>query len=113
MFKPAAGSWECTGCYTRNSQRNQYCVSCDTPKDPSMPPKPKASGGFLINSQAPDVKGTFSFGIPQQVSFLSSNIWIAGKVALGCCVFALDRMKLYTEDRKKLISYLWLFEKTR
>lgn len=65
LFKPAAGSWECKQCYVVNSQSNQYCAACDKPKDPSMPPKPKTSGGFLINSQAPDTKPTFSFGIPQ------------------------------------------------
>ncbi|OXU29741.1 hypothetical protein TSAR_012326 [Trichomalopsis sarcophagae] len=65
LFKPAAGSWECKQCYVVNSQSNQYCAACDKAKDPSMPPKPKTTGGFLINSQAPDTKPTFSFGIPQ------------------------------------------------
>ena len=65
MSKPPTGSWECKQCYVTNTQSNVYCATCDTPKDPSMPPKPKTTGGFLINSQTPDAKTTFTFGMPQ------------------------------------------------
>lgn len=43
LFKPTAGSWECTACYVRNNPDQKLCLSCETPKPgceaekPSMP----------------------------------------------------------------------------
>ncbi|XP_058807194.1 E3 SUMO-protein ligase RanBP2-like isoform X2 [Phymastichus coffea] len=65
MFKPASTSWSCKGCKITNNQSSQYCVACDMPQDPSMPPKPKASGGFMIGFGATSANPTFTFGMPQ------------------------------------------------
>lgn len=63
LFKPASDSWECQICYIRNSKSNSYCVACDSPSDPSLPPKPK-SGGFGVKPSVPGATTTFTFGIP-------------------------------------------------
>lgn len=59
LFKLAAGSWNCQGCYLINSGVNVYCVACDKPKDPSLPPKPQTNA-FQLNASSTT---TFSFGI--------------------------------------------------
>ncbi|CAL7942946.1 unnamed protein product [Xylocopa violacea] len=64
MFKPPIGSWKCTCCEIVNAAKSNYCVACDTPKDPSLPPKPKTDG-FQISTSSSTVTPTFSFGIPQ------------------------------------------------
>ena len=64
MFKPAAGSWTCQGCYMVNKGSDSYCPACDAPKDPSMPPKPKASI-FDTSKESSSSTPTFTFGIPQ------------------------------------------------
>ncbi|TGZ32049.1 E3 SUMO-protein ligase RanBP2 [Temnothorax longispinosus] len=66
LFKSPAGSWTCTGCYIVNSGTNAYCVACDSPKDPSQPPKPQQANIFQLNaSPGATSMTTFSFGIPQ------------------------------------------------
>nr|XP_012149245.1 PREDICTED: E3 SUMO-protein ligase RanBP2-like isoform X1 [Megachile rotundata] len=115
MFKPAAGSWECEACYTRNSATDMkclaceaprpsasdkagisttssfpqvskpvdsswkckcsnvnaadknYCVICDAPKDPSLPPKPKTAG-FILSTNTSAPVTPFTFGIPQDAN---------------------------------------------
>ncbi|XP_076685558.1 E3 SUMO-protein ligase RanBP2 [Andrena cerasifolii] len=67
MFKPPAGSWKCDACYIVNTAGNSYCVACDTPKDPSMPPKPKTDG-FQIGTSNSGATPTFTFGIPQDAT---------------------------------------------
>ncbi|KZC14709.1 RANBP2-like and GRIP domain-containing protein 5/6 [Dufourea novaeangliae] len=63
MFKSPTGSWKCKSCDIFNTFGNNYCVACDTPKDPSIPPKQK-TGGFLISSSTTGTTPTFTFGIP-------------------------------------------------
>lgn len=63
LFKPAAGSWTCQGCYMVNKGADQYCPACDTPKDPSMPPKPKTNS-FALKADSTS-SSTFTFGFPQ------------------------------------------------
>ncbi|XP_076281902.1 E3 SUMO-protein ligase RanBP2 [Lasioglossum baleicum] len=65
MFKLPAGSWKCKICDIVNTSGNNYCVACDTPKDPSIPPKPKTDG-FLISTPTTTATPTFTFGIPQE-----------------------------------------------
>lgn len=66
LFKAPAGSWTCTGCYIVNSGTNVYCVACDSPKDPSQPPKPQQASIFQLNaSSGAAPMTTFSFGIPK------------------------------------------------
>ncbi|KAI4490963.1 hypothetical protein M0802_010539 [Mischocyttarus mexicanus] len=65
LFKKPSGSWECKTCYVSNLETNNYCVACDSPKDPSMPPKRK-TGGFDVGSISSESKSTFTFGIPQE-----------------------------------------------
>ncbi|XP_015598012.1 E3 SUMO-protein ligase RanBP2 isoform X2 [Cephus cinctus] len=63
IFKQPAGSWECKTCCIVNSSSNSYCAACDTPKDPQMPPKPKAFGGFNLSTTS-STASAFTFGIP-------------------------------------------------
>lgn len=63
LFKPKTGSWECKGCYIVNTASNDYCAACDSPKDPSMPAKPKTSGFNIASSSAS--ASSFTFGIPK------------------------------------------------
>ncbi|KAK2578692.1 hypothetical protein KPH14_011660 [Odynerus spinipes] len=65
LFKKPSGSWECKGCYISNLGINNYCIACDTPKDPSMPPKPKTNN-FGLAAVSSESKPTFTFGIPQE-----------------------------------------------
>ncbi|XP_014610617.1 PREDICTED: E3 SUMO-protein ligase RanBP2-like [Polistes canadensis] len=65
LFKKPSGSWECKACYITNLETHNYCVACDSPKDPSMPPKPKTSG-FNVGSISSESISTFTFGIPQE-----------------------------------------------
>lgn len=60
-FKPKAGSWSCTSCYTNNDEKHSYCQACEAPKDNTVPPKPQKlepSGALNLSSSA----GKFSFG---------------------------------------------------
>ncbi|XP_077300108.1 ranBP2-like and GRIP domain-containing protein 3 [Arctopsyche grandis] len=54
-FKPKVGSWDCKACYINNDASNDYCVACDSPKDPGMPKKEKK-----VEFDGPK----FTFGIP-------------------------------------------------
>ncbi|KAF7383629.1 hypothetical protein HZH66_012979 [Vespula vulgaris] len=65
LFKKPSGSWECKECYISNLETYNYCVACDSPKDPSMPPKQKTSG-FSVGLIPTESKPTFTFGIPQE-----------------------------------------------
>lgn len=38
-FKPKPGMWECKSCYIRNEPSSVYCLSCESPKDDSVPKK--------------------------------------------------------------------------
>ncbi|KAK1127033.1 hypothetical protein K0M31_004646 [Melipona bicolor] len=72
MFKPPAGSWKCKTCDIVNAAETNYCVACDTPKDPSLPPKPKTDG-FQISTSSSGVPPTFTFGIPQDTTKKSTS----------------------------------------
>ncbi|XP_076639687.1 E3 SUMO-protein ligase RanBP2 isoform X2 [Colletes latitarsis] len=67
MFKPPPGSWKCNCCEIVNTIGNNYCVACDTPKDPSIPPKPKTDG-FMIGTATSGTTPSFTFGIPQDIN---------------------------------------------
>lgn len=43
-FKPKTGTWECQMCLIRNSSDVNYCVSCENPKNDSVPKKEAAKG---------------------------------------------------------------------
>ena len=72
MFKPPAGSWKCKCCDIVNAAESNYCVACDTPKDLSLPPKPKTDG-FQISTSSSGVTPTFTFGIPQDTTKKSTS----------------------------------------
>lgn len=77
-FKPKPGSWSCKACYVSNDSSTDYCVACESPKEPGMPPKdkkaeleaPKFTFGFnnvstvatVAKETAPN--STFMFGMP-------------------------------------------------
>lgn len=44
LFKPKAGTWECTSCLIRNNPEVLYCISCENPKDASVPKKESSKG---------------------------------------------------------------------
>lgn len=60
LFKPKAGSWSCKACYVTNDADKLHCVSCECPKDDTVPKKEPKSVLNLTDS------GTkFKFGIEQ------------------------------------------------
>nr|XP_034186328.1 ranBP2-like and GRIP domain-containing protein 4 [Osmia lignaria] len=71
MFKPAGASWKCK-CGVVNTGESIYCVICDGPKDPSLPPKPKTDG-FKISGSTSGPTPTFAFGIPQDANKKSTS----------------------------------------
>lgn len=48
-FKPKVGSWECKECYVRNEPTSLYCLSCDAPKDDTVPKKEAAAPKGVSN----------------------------------------------------------------
>ena len=68
-FKPKAGSWECSGCMTRNGADVALCPCCQTPNPNGPPPSSKdgasttpASSSLSSKLSAGVVSGGFSFG---------------------------------------------------
>lgn len=73
LFKPKPGSWSCSGCYTQNTSDNLYCLSCETPKDDTVPKKEAknilattttskftfGSGGFTFGAANADTPSKF------------------------------------------------------
>lgn len=47
LFKPPTGSWECSGCYTRNNATDLKCVACEAPS-PTLTASHK-SGSAVAN----------------------------------------------------------------
>ncbi|XP_030374660.1 E3 SUMO-protein ligase RanBP2 isoform X2 [Scaptodrosophila lebanonensis] len=63
-FKPKAGSWQCSGCYTTNDGTQLYCLCCEAPKDSTVPPKQASlQTGGAINLSTSSA-GKFTFGFP-------------------------------------------------
>lgn len=62
MFKPAAGSWECKGCYTRNAADASQCVACEGPShnSSSSVPAPKNSGKKPLSEMFKPPTGSWS-----------------------------------------------------
>uniref|UniRef100_A0A0C9REL7 RANBP2 protein n=1 Tax=Fopius arisanus TaxID=64838 RepID=A0A0C9REL7_9HYME len=54
MFKPAAGSWECTSCYTRNNSNAQTCIACAAPSGKSEKAVPSSVPLSELFKPAPD-----------------------------------------------------------
>lgn len=65
-FKPKAGSWECQDCFVRNDADKIYCVSCEAPKDNTVPKKETKES---INLDTPGLY--FNFGIPTSTATLA------------------------------------------
>lgn len=60
QFKPQAGSWTCDACYVSNKGDSLYCLSCESPKDSTVPkkdPKPLLGMPLITSSK-------FTFGVP-------------------------------------------------
>lgn len=69
QFKPKADSWECKECYTRNDGGILYCLSCEGPKDSTVPPKSASSNTSTLKGVDLSTGGQqFSFGIPVQTT---------------------------------------------
>ncbi|XP_052888424.1 E3 SUMO-protein ligase RanBP2 [Anopheles moucheti] len=69
QFKPKPGSWNCNDCYLSNGADALYCVSCENPKDDTVPKKSAASGGLLKTAETiPKFSfaagGGFTIGVP-------------------------------------------------
>uniref|UniRef100_A0A182Q0C7 E3 SUMO-protein ligase RanBP2 n=1 Tax=Anopheles farauti TaxID=69004 RepID=A0A182Q0C7_9DIPT len=72
QFKPKPGSWTCNGCYLTNGADTLYCISCENPKDDTVPKKSAAGGDSGLLKSATDTTskfnfaagGGFTFGIP-------------------------------------------------
>ena len=62
-FKPKVGSWECKECYVSNKADTLYCISCDSPKDDTVPKKGITSSSALLTTPAAGGP-KFSFGVP-------------------------------------------------
>lgn len=79
-FKPKVGSWECNGCFIRNEGNIDYCVACDTPRDPSLPKKDTSA------IPPAEIALKFKFGIPSQVATSAppaAPVFHVGPVTLG------------------------------
>ncbi|XP_044270326.1 E3 SUMO-protein ligase RanBP2 [Tribolium madens] len=61
-FKPKEGSWECKTCYIRNDADKTHCMSCESPKDDTIPKKEPEKG---VNLDTGGLK--FTFGVPKSV----------------------------------------------
>lgn len=61
LFKPSAGSWECSGCFVRNNADVTVCPACSTPK-------PGHDKPALAQSSTP-----FSFGIMPTTETVSNT----------------------------------------
>ena len=67
LFKPAEGSWECPGCYSRSSGDVIKCPACATLKPGAKPEdvsKEPASSGFTFGAASAPATGGFTFGKP-------------------------------------------------
>ncbi|XP_031356003.1 E3 SUMO-protein ligase RanBP2-like isoform X2 [Photinus pyralis] len=65
-FKPPVGSWECQQCLVRNDGTKLYCISCEAPKNGTVPAKKE-------NAQ-PTFGLQFTFGIPKPISATDSTL---------------------------------------
>ncbi|XP_057333326.1 E3 SUMO-protein ligase RanBP2-like [Microplitis mediator] len=72
LFKPQPDTWECKTCYIRNVKSDTYCIACDSPVDPSMPPKPKPNDFGLKPNNSGSTQ-TFTFGFAQQPATATSQ----------------------------------------
>uniref|UniRef100_A0A182Y472 Nuclear pore complex protein Nup153 n=1 Tax=Anopheles stephensi TaxID=30069 RepID=A0A182Y472_ANOST len=73
QFKPKPGSWTCNDCYLSNGADVLYCVSCECPKDDTVPKKTagtatSSGGGLLLKSDTMPkfnfaAGGGFTFGV--------------------------------------------------
>uniref|UniRef100_A0A182W029 E3 SUMO-protein ligase RanBP2 n=1 Tax=Anopheles minimus TaxID=112268 RepID=A0A182W029_9DIPT len=62
QFKPKPGSWNCNDCYLSNGADVLYCLSCESPKDDTVPKK--SAGGATSTSgllKAADTMPKFNF----------------------------------------------------
>ncbi|KFB38061.1 AGAP002982-PA-like protein [Anopheles sinensis] len=51
-FKPKPGAWTCNGCYLSNAADTLYCLSCEAPKDDTVPKKSANAGGTPAGSSS-------------------------------------------------------------
>ncbi|XP_053679745.1 E3 SUMO-protein ligase RanBP2 [Anopheles nili] len=77
QFKPKPGSWTCNGCYLPNGADSLFCMSCESPKDDTVPKKSAStdsavSGLLKVADTAPKFNfaagGGFTFGMPSSAS---------------------------------------------
>ncbi|XP_026726166.1 E3 SUMO-protein ligase RanBP2-like [Trichoplusia ni] len=52
-FKPKAGSWQCTTCYTNNLENYTKCACCETPQPKSSVPTPAPVNASNNNDKPP------------------------------------------------------------
>ncbi|GAU98964.1 hypothetical protein RvY_10032-2 [Ramazzottius varieornatus] len=72
LFKSAAGSWDCPGCYCNNPGDKTVCPACSTPKPDTAAPAASSAlksglfGGATLNLGSTSATGGFSFGGQQK-----------------------------------------------
>ncbi|XP_058446264.1 E3 SUMO-protein ligase RanBP2 isoform X2 [Malaya genurostris] len=71
VFKPKAGAWTCDACYVSNKAEDLHCISCASPKDPTVPKKEsnildlsKSTSKFKFGAQPATEAAKFNFGVP-------------------------------------------------
>uniref|UniRef100_A0A182PKP1 Uncharacterized protein n=1 Tax=Anopheles epiroticus TaxID=199890 RepID=A0A182PKP1_9DIPT len=72
QFKPKPGSWTCNGCYLSNGADALYCMSCESPKDDTVPKKSTGGGLLKATDTTPKINfaagGGFTFGLPSSTT---------------------------------------------
>ncbi|XP_067615934.1 E3 SUMO-protein ligase RanBP2 [Eurosta solidaginis] len=63
-FKPKAGSWDCSACYTRNAADKKKCVACETSKNGIVPTKKDIN---ILPKSLP--KPSFVFGLAPTTTY--------------------------------------------
>lgn len=87
QFKPKPGSWNCNACYLSNGADALYCVSCESPKDDTVPKK--TAGGMTSTSgllKAADTMPKFNFAAGGGFTFGVSPSTTATNVTAGSVV---------------------------
>lgn len=90
LYKPPPGSWECSGCYTRNNATDLKCVACETPS-PSLTAshKSNSANNKPVDSDKPPLSELFK---PPAGSWSCPGCYIVNSGANVYCV-ACDRPK--------------------
>ncbi|XP_011864224.1 PREDICTED: E3 SUMO-protein ligase RanBP2-like [Vollenhovia emeryi] len=59
LFKPPTGSWECSGCYTRNKASDMKCLACEAPSPSAASKNDSAVANRPVESGKPPLSELF------------------------------------------------------